>query len=67
MWLAFDAGRPGEADVARYGERLATAQLRRLPPPTRCKDWNTALVKLGRDAVARWLRDRVAPGEGKLS
>jgi hypothetical protein len=67
VWLAFDAGRPGEADVARYGERLVGGDLRRLTPPPRCKDWNTALVKRGRDAVTRWVRDRIAVGGERLS
>lgn len=62
VWLAFDAGRPGEADAARYAERLRGARVRRLLPPPRCKDWNTALVKRGPDSVTRWLRDQVAAG-----
>jgi len=62
VWLAFDATRPGEADVARYAERLPSAQLYRLPPPPRCKDWNTALVKHGRGTLARWVLDRLATG-----
>ncbi len=59
-WLAFDASRPGEADVARYAGRLREADVRRLPPPPRCKDWSTALVKRGRGAVTRWVRDCLA-------
>lgn len=59
VWLAFDAGRPGEADAARYAARLRESDVRRLPPPTRCKDWNTALVKHGRGNVARWVRERL--------
>lgn len=59
VWLAFDASKPGEADVARYAERLRTAEVRRLPPPPRCKDWSTALVKHGRSTVAHWVRDWV--------
>ena len=66
-WLAFDAARSGEAEVARYAGLLRASDLRRLPPPPRCKDWNTALVKRGRDAVARWVRDRLtAPEEPPL-
>ena len=38
VWLAFDAGRPGEADVAAYVARLHQAEVRRLPPPPRCKE-----------------------------
>ncbi len=60
VWLAFDAGRPGEADVACYTERLRDADVRRLLPPHGCKDWNTALVKRGRGTVARWIGDTVA-------
>jgi hypothetical protein len=59
VWLAFDASRPGEADVARYAQRFGAAEVYRLPPPPRCKDWSTALVKLGSHAVTRWLRDRL--------
>ena len=36
--------------------------LRRLPPPPRCKDWNTALVKRGRGAVTRWVNEGLASG-----
>ncbi len=62
VWLAFDATRPGEEEVVRYTERLRAAAVRRLPPPPRCKDWSTALVKRGRGTVAQWLRDRLVPG-----
>jgi hypothetical protein len=58
-WLAFDAGRPGDADVQLYTQRLPDAEVRRLPPPPRCKDWNTALVKLGPVAVKRWISEGV--------
>lgn len=58
-WLAFDAGRPGEAEVERYAQRLGAAAVRRLPPPPRCKDWNCALRKYGRAALARWLATRL--------
>ncbi len=60
VWLAFDASKPGEADAAQYAERLHEADTRRLSPPPRCKDWNTALVKRGRATVARWVRDHLA-------
>jgi hypothetical protein len=60
VWLSFDATRPGEAETARYAARLTAAEVRRLPPPPRCKDWSTALVKRGRGTVAQWLRDRLA-------
>jgi len=59
-WLAFDAGRPGETEVMRYTQRLHKSCVHRLPPPARCKDWNTALVKRGPDAVANWIRDHCA-------
>lgn len=62
VWLAFDAGRPGEADAARYTARLSGAAIRRLPPPPRCKDWNTALVKRGPGTVTRWVRDCISAG-----
>jgi len=55
VWLAFDNGRPGEALAEDYGARLATARIRRLPPPGRAKDWNTALVKRGAVVVRSWL------------
>ena len=59
-WLAFDNGRPGDAEARRYTERLTESCVRRLPPPTRCKDWNTALVKRGKEAVADWILNRLA-------
>jgi hypothetical protein len=62
VWLAFDAGRPGDAAAALYARRLSGAECRRLPPPPRCKDWSTALVKRGQGTVARWVRDRMAAG-----
>lgn len=64
VWLAFDAGRPGEAESARYAERLPAAELRRLPPPPRCKDWSTALVKCGRGAVTSWIHELLAAHAG---
>lgn len=63
VWLAFDASRPGEAEVARYTELLRASDLRRLPPPPRCKDWSTALVKRGRNTVTRWVRDHLTTKE----
>ena len=67
VWLAFDRGRPGEAEVARYRERLVGAELRRLPPPGRAKDWNSALVKAGRGAVRHWLEQQLPPAEDTMS
>lgn len=60
VWLAFDASRPGEADVALYAARLREADVHRLPPPPLCKDWSTALVKRGRRLVTRWVSDQLA-------
>ena len=60
VWIAFDGTHSGERDFARYTALLAGAEVRRLAPPTRCKDWNTALVKRGAPAVTRWLRDHVS-------
>jgi len=57
VWLAFDAGRPGEAEVARYARELGMSDVRRMLPPGRSKDWNTALVKCGTVTVARWVQD----------
>ncbi len=59
VWLAFDAGKPAEAEVARYTARLPNARVRRVMPPARCKDWNTALSKQGAAALTRWLRQHV--------
>jgi hypothetical protein len=56
VWLAYDAGRSGEAEFSHYAERIGAAQVRRLLPPGRSKDWNTALLKRGRAAVAGWLK-----------
>ena len=60
VWLAFDAGRPAEADVARYRARLPYARLRRVLPLPRCKDWNTALLKRGPAALSGWLQQHVS-------
>jgi len=56
IWLAFDAAKSGEAEVSRYAERMPSSQVRRLLPPGRSKDWNTALVKRGRGVVADWVK-----------
>jgi hypothetical protein len=55
MWLAFDAGRSGEAQVSRYAEQMRAARVRRMLPPGRSKDWNTALMKRGVHEVANWV------------
>ena len=39
--IAFDASKPGEADVAEYSKLLKRSEIYGLLPPTRCKDWNT--------------------------
>lgn len=59
VWLAFDASKPAEADVAHYMERLQNASLRRVLPPPHCKDWNTALLKRGAGELTRWLQQHV--------
>jgi hypothetical protein len=56
VWLAFDAGRSGDAEASRYAEQMYAAHLRRMLPPGRSKDWNTALVKQGPHTVASWVR-----------
>lgn len=63
VWAAFDAGRSGEANVALHIAQLQRATVRRLPPPPRCKDWSTAIVKRGPLSVARWVRDHVTVSE----
>lgn len=62
VWLAFDASRPGESDVALYAARLRESRVHRLSPPPLCKDWDTALVKRGRSVVTSWVRARLAAG-----
>lgn len=56
VWIGFDAGRSGEAEFARYAEHIRAGQVRRILPPGRSKDWNTALVKRGRHVVASWIK-----------
>lgn len=60
VWLGFDANAPGEREARHFAEMLSTATSRRLLPPARCKDWNTALVKQGNASLARWLRANIA-------
>lgn len=57
--LAFDGNRPGDREAARYAEWLRASRVFRLPPPARCKDWNTALCKLGDHSINRWVRERI--------
>ena len=59
VWLGFDANAPGEREASHYAELLTTASSRRLLPPARCKDWNTALVKRGKATIGRWLREQL--------
>jgi hypothetical protein len=53
--LAFDANKPGEAEVDFYKKFLTGAATRRLTPPGHTKDWNSALMKRGPVMVAHWL------------
>lgn len=63
IWLAFDNGRAGEAEFLRYRRELVhCAGIGRLTPPTRCKDWSTALVKRGPSALRHWIDDRLTEG-----
>lgn len=59
VWLAFDANRPGEAEVKYYAKLLSGARVCRLAPPSRCKDWNTALLKRGIHTVNRWIQTQM--------
>lgn len=65
VWLAFDASRAAELDVARYRERMPQSVLRRVLPPPRCKDWNTALLKRGAGEVTRWLQQHLTNSDMK--
>jgi hypothetical protein len=56
VWLAFDAGRPGDHSAAHYAKLLSGAGVQRLQPPARNKDWNTALVKRGVAFVRKYLQ-----------
>lgn len=67
VWLAFDAARPAESEVARYRERLREASVHRLLPPPRCKDWNTALTKRGAGTLGRWLRDTLGANNSTMT
>lgn len=57
--IAFDRSAPGRADAGIYASRLAQSRITMLSPPLRCKDWSTALVKLGRGAVTRWMHEHL--------
>jgi hypothetical protein len=58
-WLGFDATRPGENDVKRWAAVFRNPGARRLLPPPRCKDWNTALRKRGAFMVKRWVDGQI--------
>jgi hypothetical protein len=60
VWLAFDAGRPGEAQFARYAADMRRSDVKRMLPPGRSKDWNTALVKGGTATITRWVQGCLA-------
>jgi hypothetical protein len=60
VWLAFDASRPGEADVSRYKIHFCHSEARRIIPPPHSKDWNTALVKQGRACVSGWIKQCIS-------
>jgi DNA primase len=56
VWLAFDNGKPAEASVVYYTKWLQQSDVRRMSPPARCKDWNTALAKCGKSTLDEWIR-----------
>jgi hypothetical protein len=60
VWLAFDNGKPGEEEAARYSNRLRASNVRRMVPPDRRKDWNTALVKLGVSSIVQHVQSCLA-------
>ncbi len=57
-YLAFDAGKPGEKNARQYKKLLQGVETIRLKPPPRCKDWSTALKKLGPDVLEQWIKKR---------
>lgn len=59
VWLAFDACKAAEADVTRYISILKDARTKRMLPPVRCQDWNTALVKRGADTITNWINKTI--------
>lgn len=54
-YLAFDRGKPGERNARQYKKLLEGVKTIRLEPPLRCKDWSTALKKLGPYSVKQWI------------
>lgn len=59
VWLAFDACKAAEADVIRYRSILHNARTKRMLPPVRCQDWNTALVKRGAHTITNWINKTI--------
>jgi hypothetical protein len=60
VWLGFDRSRSGDAEALSYSALMSRgAVVRRIYPPSRSKDWNTALVKQGRAAVTQWIRSSI--------
>jgi hypothetical protein len=57
-YVAFDNGRAGDESAARLTAWLADA--RRVYPPGRSLDWNSALVRRGRSAMTRYLEKVIA-------
>jgi DNA primase len=64
VWLGFDGNRPGDVMATHVAALLSNSQVRRLRPPPRCKDWNTALVKRGPHAISRWMRESLSSQGG---
>ena len=56
IWLAFDASKGADVEAARYRVTLSGAKVRRIRPPGRSKDWNSALRKQGVVALQYWLK-----------
>jgi hypothetical protein len=63
LWLGFDQARSGDEEAAFFERALPGAACKRLKPPSRCKDWSTALAKRGRAEIARWVRASIARGQ----
>lgn len=59
VWLAFDASKGADVEATRYRVALSGAKVRRIRPPGRSKDWNSALRKHGVAALQYWLKDHL--------
>lgn len=60
VWLGFDRSRSGDAETLSYSALMSRrAAVRRMYPPGRSKDWNTALLKQGRAGVTQWIRSNI--------